>query len=251
MNKKISILFAIFLSSTIQAESFNKDQINEFECTPAEMSKILTKEDKTRVTQTKYNDFTKPFQQAAVQEVANEITEETGVETSADEVTSEQLKEKGADYSCLNVDFSKVGENIMGGLDALQGFLTDGLADASLLIDETMADLSKGLCSRFALSAADLLAEAVDGIGKEAKKQLENKIRDDEFLRILDNKGRDYFVNDQIKEVFGDKSSMLKWRDGGIDKDNFKSKVNRMWGNELDDLYDDFYDQVDDKIDGN
>ena len=252
MKKKISILFAIILSSSIQAQSYNRGQVNEFECSPSEMASILTKESPSRVTQTSYSDFTKPYQQAMLQEIVNEKNaEDPQANYSVEDLTKEDLEDAGQDsLACLDVDFSKIGENIMAGVDALSSLLTDGIQEAGDLIDDTMEDLSKGLCSRFVTGAANWLLEQGAVIGEEAKRELENEIRRDEYLRILDNGGRELFINDQIRETFGDKSRMLRWRDGEVDKDNFKNQVDSMWGRELDDLYRDFDDQVDDEIRG-
>jgi hypothetical protein len=249
MKRKIPILFAILLSNSLYSETYNKNQINEFECSPEEMAQVLERKGDKRIQQTTYKDFTKPYQEAVIMGVANDITEETGVETKPENLTQEQLKDAGADLSCLNVDFSKMGENIMEEIDTLKSLLSGELSEASNFIDEVMADLSKGFCSKALMSAADYVSGQVGEIGKRAQRELESKVRDQEFSKILDKKGREYLINDQIEETFGDKSKLLKWRDGEIDKNNFKSKVGSIWGDELDDLYDDFDDQVDESID--
>lgn len=249
MNKKTALIFSIFLSFSLQAESYGSGQINEFECSPSEMSKVLERSGKDRLKQTQYKDFIKPYQESVVQEVANEITKETGVETSAADVTKEDLKEKNQDFSCMNVDYSKIGENIMGAVDALGELLSGGLSTAGGIVDDVMEDLSKGFCSKAAQAVADFAGKELDDIGNRAKSKMEDKIREDRILKIFDQGSRDYLINEQIDETFGDKHNMLEWRDNKIDKNKFKSKVKSQWSSELEDLYDDFDDQVDEKID--
>lgn len=249
MNKKAALIFTIILSFSVQAESFGSGQINEFECSPSEMSKVLERNGKDRLKQTPYKDFIKPYQESVVQDVANQITEETGVETSAADVTSDDLKDKNQDFSCMNVDFSKIGENIMGAVDKIGDLLSGGLSKAGDIVDDVMEDLSKGFCSKAANAVADFAGEQLDEIGDRAKSKLEGKIREDRLLKLFDEGNRNYLINEQINETFGDKHNMLQWRDNKIDKNAFKSKVKSQWSRELEDLYDDFDDQVDEKID--
>lgn len=245
MNKKTSLIFLIFLSFSFQANA----QINEFECSPSEMAKVLERDGKDRLKQTQYKDFIQPYQEAVVQDVANQITEETGVPTSAADVTSDDLKEKNQDFSCMNVDFNKIGENIMGAVDKVGALLSDGIAKAGDIVDDVMEDLSKGFCSKAAKAVADFAGQQLDEIGERAKSKMESKIREDRLLKLLDEGNRNYLINEQINETFGDKHNMLEWRDNKIDKDVFKKSVNSQWSKELEDLYDDFDDQVDEKID--
>lgn len=247
MNKRIALIFSIFLSFSLQAQSFNENQINEFECSPSEMSQVLERKNKDRFKQTTYKDFVNPYQQAVVQEVANEISEETGNPTSPSEVTADDLKDRGRDFSCLNIDASKIGENILAGVDALNSILTGGIKQAGDLIDNIMEDLSKGLCSTY----APYLLKPLEDLGERAKRKAEYKIRQDRILRLYDEGARDYLINEQIDETFGDKYNLLQWRDNKIDKDAFRNSVNSQWDRELRDLYDDFDDQVDEKIDNN
>lgn len=245
----ILLLLFFLLCSPAYSQTYNSDQINEFECSPDEMEKVLQRDGRDRFKQTRYTDFVKPYQQTIVQEVANEITEETGRPTSATDIRADDLKDRGKDFSCMNVDFSKIGENIMEGVDKVGELLTGGIQKAGDIIDDVMEDLSKGLCSNVVNGVVGFVGENLEEIGERGKRKMEAEIREKEIARIFEGGGRDYLINEQIEETFGDKINMLKWRDNKVDKDVFKRSVKSQWSKELEDLYNDFDDQVDEKID--
>ena len=245
MNKKTAFIFSIFLSFSFQSSSY-AEQINEFECSPDEMSQILERDGKDRFKQTRYTDFVRPYQHTVIQDVANQMNEENPQgHIGADEVTADDLKKRGQDFSCMNIDAEKIGQNILAGIDTLGALLTGSIKKAGAVIDNVMEDLSKGLCSSY----APFLNKMADDIGERAKLKVESKIRDKFFDGLTFEGAKNYLINEQIDETFGDKYNMLQWRDNKIDKDHFKSKVNSQWQSELQDLYDDFDDQVDEKID--
>ena len=96
--KKILLASAIALSINIQAsDSYSKSQVNEFECSPEEMTAILDQEKvKDRIKQTTYSEFSAPYQEASVSEKSGK---------QPDELTQEDKEEHdGSDLEELGVN---------------------------------------------------------------------------------------------------------------------------------------------------
>jgi hypothetical protein len=234
--KKIILISAIALSLNISAaDSYSKDQVNEFECSPEEMTSILSQDKvKDRITQTSYSAFAAPYQEANVSEKSGK---------QPDKITQEDKEENDGGLSCLAInpeDINKIWE----ALEGVGKIITDGFSAAGELFDKMGEELTKGFCEKMKTQVT-----AFAGMyGDSAKKNLEAKLRKEKWGKLLDGEsGLDSIINKQIDSSYEDKAGLLNWRKGGLDKDNFKNKSNRLFQNEISDLYDDFDDQVDEK----
>lgn len=228
------LFFVLIFSAGSYAQT-----VNEFDCLPEEMAEILdTTRSPDRTKNTTFSQFQAPYQQAT-------LVERTGKQP--DQLSAADYKDN-SDLSCLNVDMSKVNIDIFGGLDQLSKMITDGFGSVVDAMGDIMDDLSKGLCSRTAVAVGGFVSDKADQFGSIAKRSAEKKLRQQEMYKVLNPSKRNYLINDQINETFNDEYNLLNWRNGGISEDHFKKKSGKLFGKEVDNIYDDFDDNVDDYL---
>jgi phage host-nuclease inhibitor protein Gam len=245
MNKfsRTVLSISFLLVFNVNAETtYNKEQVNAFECSPEEMSQIIdqAKIKKERIEQTTYKDFSAPYQEAAVAKKVGK---------TPSEVTQEEKNEE-SDYACLNIDPSEVNmpsmEEMMDKLDILMGDASKAIGD---FIKAAQDDLSKGLCSKTANVIGGVIKEKLSEAGAIFKKGMEDRIRKEKWGKLIEGKeGAKYLLDEQLNEKYSDKKGLLEWRNSKVDKDALKKNTNGLFKDELGDLYDDFDDQVDDAI---
>jgi hypothetical protein len=235
-NKKIITIMVTF---TLFSGSAISQTANEFDCSPEEMAEILdTSRSPDRNKQTTFSQFQAPYQQAT-------LVERTGKQP--DQLSAEDYKDN-SDLSCLNVDMSKINIDIFGGLDKLSKMITDGFGSVVDAMGDVMDDLSKGLCSRAAVAVGGFVTDKADEYGSIAKRSAEKKLRQQEIYKILSPSKRNYLINEKINDTFNDEYNLLNWRNGGVDENHFKNKSGKLFGKEVDGVYDDFDDNIDDYL---
>ena len=236
--KKIILITAIILSFNIIAEeTYSKGQINEFECSPEEMQSIISKSKvKNRIKQTTFSEFSAPYQEASV-------VEKSGIPAS--EVTEADKKENDGGLSCFNIDVDKLNGNFWAAIESVEATITGEFgALYGALSDKANELLAQDFCKR----VNDTVSSMASTFGESAKKNLEDRIRQEKFGKLIDGEsGVDFLMNKQIDHTFKDEKGLLTWRNGGLDKKDFKKSTNKIFSGEIDDLYDDFDDQVDKK----
>ncbi len=233
-NKKI---ITIIIFSALFSGNAISQTVNEFDCSPEEMAEVLdTSRSPDRTKNTTFSQFQAPYQQAT-------LVERTGKQP--DQLSAADYQEN-SDLSCLNVDMSKVNIDIFGGLDKLSKMITDGFGSVVDAMGDVMDDLSKGLCSRAAVAVGGFVSDKADQFGSIAKRSAEKKLRQQELYKIINK--RDYLINEQINETFNDEYNLLNWRNGELDDQHFKKKSGKIFGKEVDNVYDDFDDNVDDYL---
>jgi hypothetical protein len=215
--KVIGITSILMFSNCLYAET-----ASEFECTSEEVSNYLSKEgtvDRKTVTTVDVKKFREAYAAAKKKEA----------------------QDKGDVMECLSIlasdfDFSKVGEGITDKFASGYKSITAEFVKLEVLSKEVYAELSKGLCSRYAVDSANFIQ---DELAKELEKSALAALRASSLGKFTDNNLFDSWINTEIDETFSDTKGVLTWRNG-LDGDlntGIVKEADSEWNKKLDDVF--------------
>jgi hypothetical protein len=226
ITKSIAVL--VFITSTSIHASTTPD-INALECTDAELAK--------------YTDKSTVKQPAVFVSMAEFETSHQEVKVKEIEMSPE-LKAlfKEDCWAAMGKDMEtwlkERKEKFNAAMDALKGLMQGGNPinyDALLesAWEKIKEEVEEAVC-KAAKSVGEFAQEAEDSFIKAGQKEFSDRMRESGLDVLTDDSKMDAFLNKLTKEKLNDKEGLLKWKDGSIDKEHFKSKTQSSAGKKTD-----------------
>lgn len=236
----LSLFFSVNVSADDTATALKKtttQDVSALTCTDEELGFYLNKEgivDRVKLNNLSREEFRRAYLSAKL----------------------EEAKQNGDVQECLAAfgdnfmnDLAKLKQSIYDGVDDLNallkgGFDTTGLFDG--IWDKIKDKLSEELCNA-KNSVKDSARESLEKSKKEAKNKYNKKLQDEGLDIFTEQRLMDEFLTDITRKELKDKMGLLKWKDGRIDEEYFKekmqnnkkSKTEEAWNKEINNMFGD------------
>jgi hypothetical protein len=197
--------FTFALSVSAQAVVVD-DRLNVMECSHQEVLAYMELPDPARAAMSDYDARVKATRQSTVAQM-------------------EESSDPGACAELLYADLKAMGEQLKL---ATQAMVTTDMTLAQLT-EAAMDKMGEAICSRLSSAGTGLLDGAIDEINRAERMALK-EINDTYGEKAMNN-----YIN---KAVFSENYSDhgLKYRNGGVDGDLFRSNARKKWGRHLEEM---------------
>ncbi len=220
--------FLTFTISMVLAPSIAYS--SSLECTDAEIEEYM---DKTNIHDRK-NKMSVDFKQFehALREI--KVAEIEASPNPDDLYQQDCFAVMGNDLKQIISDYKQDIKDMLNDLNSLAsgGFDISALTDSAW--EAIKEEFGKAICSSMT-SVADFIEQAENDFTAEARSTYAKAIAENNIDILLDKSKMDKFLTDITRKELDDREGLLRWKNGEIDKEYFKDRLNTTAGRQRDD----------------
>ena len=220
--------FLTFTISMVLAPSIAYS--SSLECTDAEIEEYM---DKTNIHDRK-NKMSVDFKQFehALREI--KVAEIEASPNPDDLYQQDCFAVMGNDLKQIISDYKQDIKDMLNDLNSLAsgGFDISALTDSAW--EAIKKEFGKAICSSMT-SVADFIEQAENDFTAEARSTYAKAIAENNIDILLDKSKMDKFLTDITRKELDDREGLLRWKNGEIDKEYFKDRLNTTAGRQRDD----------------